>query len=181
MNERQLTAVLAGLMVLIAVGVNLFWFKAAPEVRIEKRLTGFTAEHPADTLKTPSTNATGIAQAPEEAVNIRGTFEKFDGRPGGSTSSWPRFRGADFSNICSSGPPLAEHWSGKGPPLLWSLQLSEGHSGPAVWNGCVYVMDYDEKREGDMLRCFSLSDGKEIWRRWYRAATKRNHGVSRTV
>jgi outer membrane protein assembly factor BamB len=31
------------------------------------------------------------------------------------------------------------------------------------------------------LRRFSLADGKEIWRRWYKVETKRNHGVSRTV
>ena len=114
-------------------------------------------------------------------MDIRGHFEKFDGQPGSSSSSWPRFRGADFLNIRSTGPPLADRWSEKGPTVLWSVALSEGHSGPSVWSGCVYVMDYDEKREADALRCFSLADGKEIWRRWYRAPTKRNHGVSRTV
>lgn len=181
MNERQLSAVLIGLMVLVAVGVMALWFTSAPPVKIEKRLTDFAAEQRAGLLKTPSTNSTAIASAPGEIVDIRGTFEKFDGQPGGASQAWPQFRGADFSNICSSGPPLAEHWSENGPPLLWSVQLSEGHSGPAVWKGCVYLMDYDEKREGDMLRCFSLADGKEIWRRWYHAPTKRNHGVSRTV
>lgn len=181
MNERQLTAILVGLMVVIAVGVMALWFKAVPSARVEKRVTDFAAEQRAGTLKTPSTNDTASAPPSEEVVDIRGTFEKFDGRPGGSSSSWPRFRGADASNICSSGPPLADHWGDKGPPALWSVQLSEGHSGPAVWNGCVYVMDYDEKREGDALRCFSITDGKEIWRRGYHAPTKRNHGVSRTV
>ena len=32
-----------------------------------------------------------------------------------------------------------------------------------------------------LLRCLSLADGREIWRRWYRTGAKRNHGVSRTV
>ena len=181
MNERQLTTVLVGLMVAIAGSVMALWFMAAPTVKVEKRVTDFAAEQRAGTLKTPATNATSSAPPIEEIVDIRGTFEKFDGRPGGSSSSWPRFRGADFSNIVSSGQPLADHWGDKGPPVLWSVALNEGHSGPSVWNGCVYVMDYDEKREGDMLRCFSLADGKEIWRRWYHAPTKRNHGVSRTV
>jgi outer membrane protein assembly factor BamB len=181
MNERQLTAVVVGLMAILAAGVMALWFNAAPAVKVEKRLADVAAEQRAGTLKATSTNATTVVQRSEESVDIRGTFEKFDGRPGGSSSSWPRFRGADFSNIACPGPPLAEHWGDKGPPVLWSVALSEGHSGPAVWNGCVYVMDYDEKREGDMLRCFSLADGKEIWRRWYRAPTKRNHGVSRTV
>jgi outer membrane protein assembly factor BamB len=181
MNERQLTTVLVGLMVAIAVSVLALWFKVAPSVKVEKRLTDFAAEQRAGTLKTTSTNATASAPPPEEIVDLRGTFEKFEGRPGGSSSSWPGFRGPDRSNISTSGPPLAEQWSDKGPPVLWSVALSEGHSGPAVWNGSVYVMDYDEKREGDMLRAFSLADGKEIWRRWYHAPTKRNHGVSRSV
>ena len=182
MNERHLTAVVVGLMVVIAGGVLALWFKAARTVKIEMRLTDFAAEQRAGTLKIATTNPTNSAPAAEDVVvDLRGTLEKFDGRPGGSSSSWPGFRGADFSNIVSSGPTLAEQWDGKGPPVLWSVALSEGHSGPAVWSGCVYLMDYDEKREGDTLRCFSLADGKEIWRRWYRAPTKRNHGVSRTV
>jgi outer membrane protein assembly factor BamB len=181
MNERQLTAVLVGLMVAIAVSVMALWFKTTSPVTVEKRLTDFAAEQRAGTLKTTSGNPAANEPPAGEVVDIRGTFEKFQGRPGGSSSSWPRFRGADFSNISTSSPPLADQWGDKGPPVLWSVALSEGHSGPAVWNGCVYVNDYDEKREGDMLRCFSLADGKEIWRRWYHAPTKRNHGVSRTV
>lgn len=182
MNERQLTAVLIGLMVLIGTGVVVLWFTSVPTVQVGKRLTDFAAEQRAGTLK--ATGAIESATAPakaEEAVDIRGTFEKFDGQPAGSSSSWPGFRGADHSNVVASGPALAEQWGEKGPPALWSVALSEGHAGAAVWNGCVYVMDYDEKREADVLRCFSLGDGKEIWRRWYRSPTKRNHGVSRTV
>lgn len=180
MNERQLTAVLVGLMVAMAVSVLALWFKAVPGVKVEKRLTDFVAEERAGTLKTPSTNAAAAA-APEPIVDLRGTLEKFDGRPGGSSSAWPHFRGPDFSNIVTAGPALAERWGEKGPPVLWSVALSEGHSGPAVFGGCVYINDYDEQREGDLVRSFSLADGKEIWRRWYHAPTKRNHGVSRTV
>jgi outer membrane protein assembly factor BamB len=65
--------------------------------------------------------------------------------------------------------------------VLWSVQLGEGHAGAAVANGRVYVLDYDERRQADALRCFSLDDGREIWRRWYTVHMKRNHGISRTV
>jgi outer membrane protein assembly factor BamB len=104
-----------------------------------------------------------------------------DGQPGSGSSPWPSFRGPDFNNIALDSGRLAEQWEAGGPKLLWSAQLSEGHSGPAVWNGSVYIMDYDEPKQADVLRRFSLTDGKEIWRRWYKAPTKRNHGVSRTV
>jgi outer membrane protein assembly factor BamB len=59
--------------------------------------------------------------------------------------------------------------------------LGEGHAGPAVYDGKVYVMDYDEAKREDALRCFSLADGKELWRRSYEVSLKRNHGMSRTV
>ncbi|MDD4872230.1 MAG: PQQ-binding-like beta-propeller repeat protein, partial [Kiritimatiellae bacterium] len=68
-----------------------------------------------------------------------------------------------------------------GPPVLWSVELGEGYAGPAVLNGCVYVLDYDSRENADALRCFSMDDGKEIWRRWYKVHIKRNHGMSRTV
>jgi outer membrane protein assembly factor BamB len=42
-------------------------------------------------------------------------------------------------------------------------------------------MDYDEEQKADMLRCFALKDGKEVWRRWYNVNIKRNHGMSRTI
>jgi outer membrane protein assembly factor BamB len=61
------------------------------------------------------------------------------------------------------------------------VDLGEGHAAPVVMNGRVYVLDYDESRRADALRCFSLRDGREIWRRWYRVNVKRNHGMSRTV
>ena len=64
---------------------------------------------------------------------------------------------------------------------MWSVDLGEGHAGPVVDNGRVFVLDYDEALRADMLRCFSLDDGREIWRRGYDVYIKRNHGVSRTV
>ncbi len=50
-----------------------------------------------------------------------------------------------------------------------------------VDKGRVFVLDYDETRRADLLRCFSLEDGREIWRRGYDVYIKRNHGMSRTV
>ena len=46
--------------------------------------------------------------------------------------------------------------------------------------GCT-CSDYDEELGEDALRCLSLDDGREIWRRAYRVRVKRNHGMSRTV
>jgi outer membrane protein assembly factor BamB len=94
---------------------------------------------------------------------------------------WPRFRGADFDNISKDSTPLAETWDTTGPPILWKATLGEGYSGPVVRNGRVYLLDYNERKKADVLRCFSLSSGKELWRRWYYVELKRNHGYSRTI
>jgi outer membrane protein assembly factor BamB len=65
--------------------------------------------------------------------------------------------------------------------VFWSIELGEGHAGAAVRDGRVFVLDYDRNASADALRCFSLADGREIWRFSYPDAVKRNHGMSRTV
>ena len=35
---------------------------------------------------------------------------------------------------------------------------------PAVFASRVYLLDYDEAKRSDALRCFALADGKELWR-----------------
>jgi outer membrane protein assembly factor BamB len=94
---------------------------------------------------------------------------------------WPRFRGSDFDNINKDLTPLAESWDTSGPAIIWRTTLGEGYAGPAVHNGRVYLLDYNERKKADALRCFSLSSGKELWRRWYYVELKRNHGYSRTI
>jgi outer membrane protein assembly factor BamB len=94
---------------------------------------------------------------------------------------WPRFRGINFDNISRDTFEMAESWDTAGPPVVWKVTLGEGYAGPAVKNGRVYVLDYNERRKADMLRCFSLKSGNELWRRWYNVDLKRNHGYSRTV
>ncbi len=94
---------------------------------------------------------------------------------------WPRFRGVDFDNINKDTTPLAETWDTSGPAIMWRTTLGEGYAGPAVHNGRVYLLDYNERKKADALRCFSLKSGKELWRRWYYVDLKRNHGYSRTI
>jgi outer membrane protein assembly factor BamB len=94
---------------------------------------------------------------------------------------WPRFRGADLDNISKDTTSLAEAWDTSGPAIIWRTTLGEGYAGPSVHNGRVYLLDYNERKKADMLRCFSLSSGKELWRRWYYVDLKRNHGYSRTI
>jgi len=116
-----------------------------------------------------------------EKVNIGENFKVYGSSSFSSKTSWTNFRGAGYDNICATSFPLKNSWTGNQPEIRWSVELGEGHAGPAIFDGRVYVMDYDEQKREDALRCFALNDGKEIWRRSYGVTLKRNHGMSRTV
>lgn len=114
-------------------------------------------------------------------IDIGAYFEKLGTLEGKLEETWPRFRGENFDNISRSSIPLIEHFPAEGPMVKWKVDLGEGHAGAAIFKGAVYVMDYDEEERADLLRCFSLESGKEIWKRGYHINLKRNHGMSRTV
>lgn len=177
MNEKQLTSVLVGLLASVAGAIVLLAFRLPAAVPVEKRVADIAAETAAGLLQSSASGRAVVA----EKSDLKGEFLRLEGKPGSASSSWPHFRGANFKNIARDSGALFDKWEAAGPKRLWMVELSEGHSGPAVWNGSVFVMDYDEAKQADVVRRFSLTDGKEIWRRWYKAETKRNHGVSRTV
>jgi len=114
-------------------------------------------------------------------VDLAGTFESFDVEPSALAGSWPSFRGPGFDNIVSDGPALASDWGPTGPRKIWEIHVGDGYAAPAVLDGRVYLMDYDMERRADAIRCLSLDDGREIWRRYYNLNIKRNHGMSRTI
>jgi outer membrane protein assembly factor BamB len=155
--------------VVITFAVLLFWWMAGDHLpaQISERIPG--ADNRPKQVERPDTVQIG---------QFFDTIGKFDELVAGE---WPRFRGAFFDNISRDTTPLAESWDSAGPPLVWKVTLGEGYSGPAVKNGRVYILDYNERRKADVLRCFSLKSGTELWRRWYYVDLKRNHGYSRTV
>jgi len=105
-------------------------------------------------------------------------FKTCDDIPG---TRWTGFRGADFDNIVKENIPLIDKFGKEGPVILWKIPLGEGHAAPAVYGGRVYLLDYDETGKQDLLRCFSLATGEELWQRGYHVRLKRNHGLSRTI
>ena len=117
----------------------------------------------------------------KEDVVIGKYFKHFEDITYNLPGSWPRFRGSYFDNRSREGAVIRSKWENINPEILWSVELGEGHAGPAVHRGRVYLLDYDESKRSDVLRCLSLKNGREIWRRWYSVKLKRNHGMSRTV
>jgi len=138
--------------------------------------------HPTElTERVPGMDNRPKMEARSDSVIIGQFFDTLGTLDEVISGDWPRFRGADLDNISKDATPLAETWDTSGPAIIWKTSLGEGYAGPAVHNGRVYILDYNERKKADALRCFSLSSGKELWRRWYYVDLKRNHGYSRTI
>lgn len=132
------------------------------------------------TARRPGADMQGVAAPTEAAAPKAGVLTLSSGVASTLPGAWQRFRNANLDNISTDGVPLASEWN-ESPPLLWSLEMGEGHAGAAILEGRVYVLDYDRPNSADVLRCLSLDDGAEIWRYAYPVKVKRNHGMSRTV
>jgi outer membrane protein assembly factor BamB len=155
------------LLIPVALLIIVWWLVKDPTARFTESLPGLDNRGAADTIS--------------ENVEIGKIFETTSSSYQEMSESWPRFRGSDFDNICKSSIKLKEKFGPAGPDIRWSMQLGEGHSGVAIYKGLVYLLDYNEKEKADLLRCLSLSDGKELWQRGYHVSIKRNHGMSRTI
>ena len=167
MNQKKTLNIALYLLSLAAVLIIVWWLMADPTPRFTESLPGLDNR--------------GVADTVSENVEIGKIFESYSTDYKEMTETWPRFRGNDFDNISKSPIRLKEKFGPAGPDIRWSLVLGEGHSGATIYKGLVYLLDYSEKEKADLLRCFSLADGKELWRRGYNINIKRNHGMSRTV
>jgi outer membrane protein assembly factor BamB len=142
------------------------WWLRTPALSLAPRLPG--ADRP-----------TGLAVV--TTVDLHGVYTAGPGMPGTAIGEWASFRGPGRSNVIVDIQALNTGFSESGPPVLWSVALGYGYAAPAVRSGRVYLLDYDSAKQADALRCLSLDDGAEIWRRSYSAKVKFNHGMSRTV
>ncbi|MCK5820756.1 MAG: PQQ-like beta-propeller repeat protein [Bacteroidales bacterium] len=165
--KKQLPNIILGVFVVIVTGA-LFWWQGYNPVK-------------AIALSEPGMDNRIAGDAVVEMVKIGEMFSSLAESNSSGTEAWPRFRGAELDNIAKSQIPLIDKFPDGGPKKLWSVDLGEGHAGAAIYDGKAYFMDYDEIRRADLLRCFELSTGIELWQRGYRVAIKRNHGMSRTV
>ncbi len=168
MNQKKVNLISLMTSSLISAVVLAWWFIYDPTKNLVLKNPGMD-NRPADLVRAA------------ELINIGQYFELFHSAPPSSTGSWPRFRGANFDNINQQKIRLIEGWGESKPKILWTVALGEGHAAPVVSQGKVYLLDYDEQKKADALRCFSLQNGSELWRRWYQVEVKRNHGMSRTI
>jgi len=168
MKKPKIEKYIIPLIIACIIIVFSFWFMHDPVKDLTVNLPGLDNRPKADTGAT-------------EVINIGENFIEYESHKSLLTGKWTRFRGNDFDNISKENIKLIDSWGADGPKILWTQELGEGHAAPAVYNGKVYLLDYDEIRKRDALRCFSLETGIELWKRSYNVHVKRNHGMSRTV
>ncbi len=75
---------------------------------------------------------------------------------------WPQYLGPN-RNSTSPQKGILRTWPANGPEVLWTANVGPGYGGPVIKDGKVYLLDRDDKT-GDILRCFDLSNGKELWK-----------------
>lgn len=80
---------------------------------------------------------------------------------------WPQFLGPN-RNSTSAEKGILRSWPAAGPEVLWTVNVGPGYGGPVIKDGKVYLLDRDDKT-GDIMRCFNLADGKELWKFSYNA------------
>lgn len=168
MNPSPLPKLASGAFALVALAVLVFWLWPRDPLGLESRVPG------RDQAPDASSGATNNPVQKGELV--RGS-----GKPAELPGDWPQFRGPRRDGISHETISLNRNWTATPPRELWAVDVGEGYAGAVVSQGRVYLMDYDREKQHDALRCLSLADGKEIWRFSYPVATKRNHGMSRTV
>lgn len=94
-------------------------------------------------------------------------------------ADWPQYLGPNRNSI-SAQKGILRSWPENGPEVLWTVTLGKGFGGPVVKDGKVYLLDRDDK-VGDNLRCFDLSNGKELWNFAYDAPGRVMFPGSRSV
>lgn len=167
MKEKKTVIWVTGLTALLYTLVLFGWHTYTPRKNL--------------LLQTPGADnrPEGLVRAANDVV-IGEYFMKYDVDFSSSlTGKWASFRGEQADNIIRTSD--AVNVSDEAYPVLWNVETGEGHAAPVIYNGRVYILDYNEQLSSDALRCLSLETGEELWRRWYRVPIKRNHGFSRTV
>jgi outer membrane protein assembly factor BamB len=94
-------------------------------------------------------------------------------------ADWPQYLGPARDST-SPEKGLLHSWPEKGPDVLWTVAVGRGYGGPVVKGGRVYLLDRDDK-VGDNLRCFDLSNGKELWSFAYDAPGRVSFPGSRSI
>jgi len=165
LKNKNIITFVTLLVALMYAGAVLFWHLYSPDFNLTLQVPG------------ADNRPEGCSRRADDVV-IGEYFMRYAHSTSSLKGVWPCFRGGDYRNVVQADDTFDFSSDFQ---ILWSVETGEGYAAPVIFNGLVYLLDYDEKLNSDALRCFELESGTELWRRWYRSPMKRNHGFSRTA
>ena len=75
---------------------------------------------------------------------------------------WPQFRGPNSTGLGEGKPPV--HF-GPGQNVLWKAAVGSGLSSPSVWEGRIFLTEFDRTNKQLATVCIDRRTGKILWRR----------------
>ncbi|MEZ6097113.1 MAG: PQQ-binding-like beta-propeller repeat protein [Pirellulaceae bacterium] len=93
-----------------------------------------------------------------------------------SAQDWPQWQGEDRDGVWHETGTLTA-FPKDGPNILWRVPIANGYSGPAVSNGCVFVLDFvrtdgdptpnpgkkSELTGSERVHCLDAKSGDTLW------------------
>src|SRR5688572_3638311 len=75
---------------------------------------------------------------------------------------WPQFRGPSSSGVGEGRPPVH---LGPNQKILWKTAVGSGLSSPSVWEGRIFLTEFDRTSKQLATLCLDRRTGKILWRR----------------
>jgi outer membrane protein assembly factor BamB len=75
---------------------------------------------------------------------------------------WPQFRGPNASGLGEGKPPV--HF-GPDQNVLWKTAVGAGLSSPIIWEGRIFLTEFDRANKQLATLCIDRRTGKILWRR----------------
>src|SRR5262245_30160586 len=76
---------------------------------------------------------------------------------------WPQFRGPNSSGLGEGKPPVN---FGPDQNVLWKTALGPGISSPIIWEGHIFLTEFDRANKRLATLCIDRGTGKILWRRF---------------
>jgi outer membrane protein assembly factor BamB len=75
---------------------------------------------------------------------------------------WPQFRGPNSSGVGDGKPPVN---FGPDQNVLWKAAVGTGLSSPSIWEGRIFLTEFDRTNKQLATLCIDRRTGKVLWRR----------------
>ena len=96
--------------------------------------------------------------------------------PDGGKVWWPQFRGPHSSGLGEGRPPV--HF-GPDQNVLWKIAVGPGLSSPVIWEGRLFLTEFDRANRQLATLCVDRRTGKILWRRSVTPGQiEKVHGIS---